>query len=59
MPFVEVHWFSGRSEEQKAEVAKRITDAMVEVGKAKREDVWILFDDKPASEWAFGGERPA
>ena len=31
MPFVEVHWYEGRSDEQKAELAKRIEAALVEV----------------------------
>ena len=31
MPFVEVHWYEGRSDEQKAEIAKRIEAALVEV----------------------------
>jgi 4-oxalocrotonate tautomerase len=57
MPYVHVHWFEGRSEEQKAEVARRITDAIVEVGKAKREEVWIRFDDSKREDWTFGGER--
>lgn len=57
MPFVHIHWFEGRDDEQKAEVARRVTEAMVEAGKAKREDVWVKFDDSPRSDWYFGGER--
>jgi 4-oxalocrotonate tautomerase len=57
MPFVHIHWFEGRDEEQKAEVAKRVTAAMVEVGKAKPEDVWVKFEDVAPADWYFGGER--
>jgi 4-oxalocrotonate tautomerase len=57
MPFVHVHWFEGRSDEQKAEIAKRITDALSEVGGSPPEEVWIRFDDSPKSNWTFGGER--
>jgi 4-oxalocrotonate tautomerase len=57
MPFVLIHWFEGRDDEQKAEVAKRVTEAMVEVGKAKREDVWVKFEDVAPADWYFGGER--
>jgi 4-oxalocrotonate tautomerase family enzyme len=57
MPFVQIHWFEGRDEEQKAEVAKRVTDAMVEVGKAKSEDVWVKFEDGAPADWYFGGKR--
>jgi 4-oxalocrotonate tautomerase len=57
MPFVQIHWFEGRDEEQKAEIAKRVTAAMVEVGKAKSEDVWVKFEDGAPADWYFGGER--
>jgi 4-oxalocrotonate tautomerase len=57
MPFIHIHWFEGRDDEQKAEVAKRVTDAMVEAGKAKRDDVWVKFDDVAPADWYFGGER--
>jgi 4-oxalocrotonate tautomerase family enzyme len=57
VPFVQIHWFEGRDEEQKAEVAKRVTEAMVEVGKAKSEDVWVKFEDGAPADWYFGGER--
>jgi phenylpyruvate tautomerase PptA (4-oxalocrotonate tautomerase family) len=30
---------------------------MVEVGKAKREDVWVKFEDGAPADWYFGGER--
>lgn len=57
MPFIHVHWFEGRSDEQKAELAKRITDAMVEVGKTPAEHVWIKFDDSKKSDWTIAGEK--
>jgi len=57
MPFIHIHWFEGRDDEQKAEVARRVTEAIVEAGKAKREDVWVKFDDSAPADWYFGGER--
>ena len=56
MPFVHIHWFEGRSDEQKAELAKRITEAMVEVGKTTPDHVWIRFEDSKKSDWSIGGE---
>ena len=56
MPIVTVEWYEGRSPEQKKEIAERLTDLLVEVGKVGREDVWIRFVDSPKSEWAMGGE---
>ena len=56
MPVVTVEWYEGRSPEQKKEIAEKLTDLLVEVGKTRREDVWIRFVDSPKSEWAMGGE---
>ncbi|CAN5483894.1 hypothetical protein BH10ACT11_BH10ACT11_03920 [soil metagenome] len=57
MPFVQVHWYEGRSDEQKAEIAKRSTDALVEVGKTSTEHVWIKFSDSKKTDWVMGGEQ--
>jgi 4-oxalocrotonate tautomerase len=57
MPFIHIHWFEGRSDEQKAELAKRITEAMVEVGQTSEDHVWIKFDDSTKSDWVMGGEQ--
>ena len=56
MPVVTIDWYEGRSAEQKREIAEKLTDLLVEVGNARREDVWIRFADSPKSEWAIGGE---
>jgi 4-oxalocrotonate tautomerase len=56
MPVVTIEWYEGRSPDQKRELAEKVTDLLVEVGKTKREDVWIRFVDSPKSEWAIGGE---
>jgi 4-oxalocrotonate tautomerase len=56
MPVITVEWYEGRSPEQKKEIAEKLTDLMVEVGKTPREHVWIRFVDSPKSEWAMGGE---
>jgi 4-oxalocrotonate tautomerase len=56
MPIVTIEWYEGRSPEQKKEIAEKLTDLLVDVGKTSREDVWIRFVDSPKSEWAMGGE---
>jgi 4-oxalocrotonate tautomerase len=56
MPFIHIHWYEGRSDEQKAEIARRITEAMVEVGKTSADHVWIRFEDSSHSDWAMSGE---
>ena len=56
MPIVTVEWYEGRSPEQKKEIAEKITDAISDVGKTPREQVWVKFVDSPKSEWSIGGE---
>ena len=56
MPIVTIEWYEGRSPEQKRELAGKLTDLLVDVGKTQREHVWIRFVDSPKSEWAMGGE---
>ena len=54
MPFVEVHWFEGRSDEQKAEIAKRIEAALVEVAGAAPEHCWVKFADSKKTDFIIG-----
>lgn len=57
MPFVHIQWFEGRTPEQKEEIAKRITAALVEVGKTSEDHVMIRFDDSPKHDWSFQGKQ--
>ena len=56
MPVVTIEWYEGRSPEQKKEIAEKLTDLLVDVGKTQREHVWVKFVESPKSEWAIGGE---
>lgn len=56
MPIVTIEWYEGRSAEQKREIAQRLTDLLVEIGKTQPEHVWIRFKDSAQSDWAMGGE---
>jgi 4-oxalocrotonate tautomerase family enzyme len=51
VPFIQIHWFEGRSDEQKAEIAKRIEDAMVEIAGTPPEHVWVKFDDSAKTDF--------
>ena len=55
MPFLEVKLWEGRTREQKAELARRLTDVMVEVAKCPAESVTIAFEDYSRSDWAENG----
>ena len=41
MPIVTIEWYEGRSADQKKEVAEKLTDLLVDVGKTQRDHVWI------------------
>jgi 4-oxalocrotonate tautomerase len=56
MPMITVDWIAGRTPQQKAELAKAITQAFVAIAKVSSEDVWIVFRDVPRSDWAMAGK---
>ena len=56
MPIVRVEMFSGRSREQKAELAKAITDAVVRIAKTSPEATAVIFTDVDKENWADAGK---
>ena len=55
MPLVHVEWWEGRTHENKAEVAKAITDDLVRILNCKPESVTIVFADVKKENWAKAG----
>jgi 4-oxalocrotonate tautomerase len=55
MPYVQVTWVAGRTPEQKRKLVERITEALVEDGRAKRENIQVTFVDLPATDYAEAG----
>jgi 4-oxalocrotonate tautomerase len=55
LPYVQVTWVEGRTPEQKRKLAERITQVLVEDGKAKRENIQVTFVDLPATDYAEAG----
>ena len=56
MPIVTIEWYEGRDPDQKKEIAEKLTDLLVEVGKTERSHVWIRFVDSSKEDWSMGGE---
>jgi len=56
MPFITIQMYEGRTAEQKAELAEKITDVVVEVAKTPRDHVWIRFEDAKKSDWSIAGQ---
>ncbi|ERT04673.1 4-oxalocrotonate tautomerase enzyme family protein [Lyngbya aestuarii BL J] len=56
MPFVTIQIGEGHSIEKKRELAKAVTDTLVETLGTKREWVTIHIDEFNRDNWAVGGE---
>lgn len=56
MPIVRVEMWSGRTLAQKKELARVITDAMVNIAHTTAEATIIVFDDIPRENWAQAGK---
>jgi 4-oxalocrotonate tautomerase len=56
MPLLRVSLWTGRTRQQKAELAKALTDTMVQVAKVPAQAVTIQFEEMPKENWATGGQ---
>ncbi len=59
MPIVRVEMWSGRTVAQKRELARVITDAMVNIAHTTPEATIVIFDDIPRENWAQSGTLAA
>ena len=55
MPTIRVELFEGRTPQQKAALAKELTDACVRVLGGSSETVDVIFCDVARHDWATGG----
>ncbi|HZP25802.1 MAG TPA: 4-oxalocrotonate tautomerase family protein [Dehalococcoidia bacterium] len=55
MPIIRIEMWKGRSQQQKRDLARLITDAMVTIGQTTPEATIIVFDDVEKENWAQGG----
>lgn len=56
MPTLRVELFEGRTEAQKAELAKALTESCVKVLGGSADAVEVLFFDMARHNWATGGK---
>jgi len=56
MPIIRVEMFPGRTEDQKRELVKELTDAFVRTAGGKPDSVFIVLTDVEKSNWGSGGE---
>ncbi|MDR9459397.1 MAG: tautomerase family protein [Dehalococcoidia bacterium] len=55
MPIVRVEMWTGRTQSQKAELARVITDAIVAIAHTTPEATTVIFEDIDKENWAVGG----
>ncbi|MCX8007637.1 MAG: 4-oxalocrotonate tautomerase [Coriobacteriia bacterium] len=56
MPIVHIHMYEGRTVDQKRELVKRVTEAIVESVDAKPESVHIVIHDMARHDYGDGGK---
>ena len=56
MPVLRVSMFAGRTHEQKAELARALTEVMVNVAKTTPEGTIIIFEEVEKTNWASSGK---
>lgn len=55
MPHVAITWVAGRTPEMKKSIAEKVTQVLIEEGKAKRENIHVTFHDLPPTDYAEAG----
>jgi 4-oxalocrotonate tautomerase len=56
MPYVNVKLAGALSKEQKAKIAKEITDTLERVANKPKSYTYIVFDEVDGENWAVAGE---
>ena len=56
MPYINVKLAGSLSHEQKAKIAKEITDTMERIAHKPKSYTYITFDEVEIEDWAIGGE---
>jgi 4-oxalocrotonate tautomerase len=57
MPIITVSMYPGRTQQQKEEYAKAITQSAVEILKTKESHVIVVFEDNPKENWYMAGSQ--
>lgn len=56
MPFVKIDLFEGRSNEQKAQLAREVTEVVSRVTEASKEAIHVFINDMPEGTYFPHGE---
>ena len=55
MPLAQLYIGKGRSYDQKKLLIEKITQAIVDSLGSQKENVWVVLNEVPRSEWGVGG----
>ena len=56
MPFAQIYLVEGRTEEQKRAVIEKVTIALCEAVGAPKENVRVVIQDVPKTNWGIAGK---
>lgn len=56
MPLITVEMYPGRTQQQKEDFAKAITESAVQILKTKENHVIVVFDENPKENWYMSGK---
>lgn len=56
MPFAQIYMIEGRTEEQRAAVIEKVTQALVEATGAPQEAIRVWIDEVPKENWGIAGK---
>jgi 4-oxalocrotonate tautomerase len=56
VPNITIQWYAGRTDQQRREIVKAITEAMVKIGKTTPDQVHIVFQDVEKAYWGVNGK---
>lgn len=54
MPLVTIEWTPGRDQDQRDAIAKRVVDAVSEIGNIGPESIWVKFHEVSSDVWYVG-----
>ena len=57
MQYISISLYTGRTEEQKQDFAKAVTESAVQILKTKPEHVIVVFDENPKENWFLAGNQ--
>jgi len=59
MPLAQIYMAPGRTDEQKAQLIERVTQAFTETVGVPSDSVWITIQEVPRTQWGVAGQTLA